>query len=184
MRIIRKKYKFKKFVDEKLHRANSQIQSPSVRVIDENGVNIGVMDTQMALATARERGLDLIEVSPLANPPVAKIQDFNKFKYQESRDRKKNKAKQKEVETKGIRLSLRIGQNDLNTRLNQALKFLNNNDKVKVELVLRGREMQHKKLAFEIIHKFIESINNALPIRTEQESTFQGGRISTIIAKK
>jgi len=184
LRIIRKKHKPKQFVEERFYRINEQIQYPTVRVIDDSGENIGVMEAFKAIQMAHERGLDLIEVSPLANPPVVRIQDFNKFKYQESKERKKSKARQKEVELKGLRLSLRIGKNDLDTRMNQAIKFLENNDKVRVELALRGREQQHRNLAFDIIKKFVESIHAILPVRTEQEVTIQGGRISTIIAKK
>lgn len=184
MRIIRKKYKPKKFEFEKQHRVNNQIQNPQVRVIDESGANLGVINTNEALNMAHEKGLDLIEVSPLANPPVARIQDYNQFKYQESKERKKSKARQKEVELKGIRLSLRIGKNDLDTRINQAIKFLQNNDKVKVELSLRGRELQQKGLAFNIMKKFVETVDNNLPVRTEQEITIMGGKFSTIIAKK
>jgi len=91
MRIIRKKYKPKKIDFEKQHR---QIQCPQVRVIDESGANAGVMDTNTALALAQEKGLDLIEVSPLAQPPVVRIQDYNQFRYQESKERKKSKARQ------------------------------------------------------------------------------------------
>lgn len=184
MRIIRKKHKSKKIIDEKLYRVNEQLHYPTVRVINEKGENIGILNTDKAISMAREQGFDLIEVSPLAHPPVARIQDFNQFKYQESKDRKKSKARQKEVDLKGIRLSLRIGKNDIDTRINQAIKFLQNNDKVKIELALRGREQQHKNIAFDIMNKFVDGLNKNLPIRIEQETTMQGGKISTIVAKK
>lgn len=133
---------------------------------------------------AQERALDLIEVYPLADPPVARIQDYNKMKYQEAKDRKKEKAKQKKVEIKGIRLSLRIGRGDIDIRVKQAVKFLNENDKVKIELNLRGRERQHKDLAREIIEKFIQLVSEEVPVKREQDITLQGSKLSALIVKQ
>lgn len=158
--------------------------TPQILLIDEAGANLGVMPTSKALSLAREKGLDLIEVFPLANPPVAKIQDYNKLKYQEAKEQKKNKAKQKKVELKGIRLSLNIGENDLNNRVTQSVKFLEENDKVRVEIHLKGRELQKKDLARKIVQKFIDLVSQNLPVKIEQEITVQGGKFSAIIAKK
>lgn len=133
---------------------------------------------------AQEKGLDLVEVSPLAQPPVAKIVDYSKLKYQEEKERRKEKAKQKKVETKGIRLSLRISEHDIEVRINRAEKFLNDGDKVKLDMLLRGREFQHKPLAKEIINKFIAAVDQIVPVITEQPLTIQGGRLSAVIAKK
>lgn len=152
-------------------------------MIDENGVNAGVVPTAQAILRAREHELDLIEVSPLAQPPVAKILDFNKLKYEEGKERKREKAKQKRVEIKGVRLSLRISPHDTATRLTQAQKFLGDGDKVKIELILRGRERQHKDLAEKIIQNFIDAIRQTIPVQVEQSITAQGGKLSTIIAK-
>lgn len=184
MRIIRKKYFHRRFVVEKLHRVNDQIKNPEVRVIGENGENLGVMETARALSLAQEHGLDLIEVSPLAQPPVCRIQDYNKFKYQEAKEKRKKKAGQKKVEIKGLRLSVRIGLNDLEVRRNQALNFLEENNKVRIEVMLRGREHQHKHLALDIINKFIQMVEEKMPLRVEQETAAQGGKFSCIIAKK
>ncbi len=185
MRIIRKKYRYQRYEPQiKLHRINLEIKSPQVLLIDDEGVNHGVVDTQKAIRMAQERELDLIEVSPLANPPVAKIHDYNKLKYQIEKEQKKSKAKAKKVEIKGIRLSLTIGENDLNTRANQSISFLQNNDKVKIELQLRGRELQRKNIALDIIKKFIGIVEQGMPIKIEQAIAFQGGKFSTIIAKK
>lgn len=184
MRIIRKKY-YKRFDTQiKKHRINQFITSPQVLLIDETGTNLGVTNTDRALTIAQERGLDLIEVSPLANPPVAKIMDYNKFKYQEEKEQKKSKAKQKKVDMKGIRLSLTIGKNDMDNRVNQAKGFLEENNKVRIEIGLRGRELQRKNIARDIINQFIADIESTLPLRIEQEINFQGGKLSTIIAKK
>lgn len=183
MRISRKRSKYKR-VQQKRHRTNEYIKVPQVRLIDETGENFGVVDTAKALRMAREKGLDLVEVSPKAQPPVAKIVDYSKLKYQEEKERRKEKAKQKKVEIKGIRLSLRISEHDKEIRIKQAEKFLNQDDKVKIEMSLRGRERQHKDLAREIINKFIGSINTSVPIITEQALNIQGGRLSVVITKK
>lgn len=183
MRISRKKPRYNQF-QEKKHRINQFIRTPQVRLIDENGQNIGVVDTQKALDIATDRGLDLVEVSPLANPPVAKIVSFSKMKYQEEKERRKEKAKQKKIEIKGIRLSLRISDHDKNVRIERSKKFLEDGDKVKIEILLRGREMQHITLAREIINKFITAIDQALPIQLEQPLSMQGGKISALIGKK
>lgn len=142
------------------------------------------MSTAEALALAQDKGLDLVEVSPLANPPVAKIVDYSKLKYQEEKERRKEKAKQKKVEIKGIRLSLRISDHDKEIRVKRAEDFLNDGDKVKVELLLSGRERQHFSLAREIINKFVADINASVPVNVEQPITIQGGKLSVIIAKK
>jgi len=155
-----------------------------VRLIDETGENVGVVKTEEALRMARQKELDLIEVSPKADPPVARIHDYNKLRYQESKERKKMKARQKKVEIKGLRLSFKMGQGDMDIRKKQALKFLNENDKVKIEMNLRGRERQHKRLAIEKIEQLIQSINEEIPVRKEQNVQAQGGRLSTVIAKQ
>ncbi|MFA6322719.1 MAG: translation initiation factor IF-3 [Candidatus Buchananbacteria bacterium] len=182
MRISHKKNKFQS--NSKRHKTNQFIHSEQVRLIDENGENIGVIDTIQALEMAQERGLDLVEVSPLANPPVAKIVDYSKLKYEEEKERRKEKAKQKKVEVKGIRLSLRISEHDIDVRVNQAQKFIEEGDKVKIDMQLRGREMQRKDLAKEIMNKFVASINALVPVATEAPLSIMGGRLSTIITKK
>jgi len=183
LRISRRRPKWKK-QQRKRHQTNQYIRVPQVRLIDETGQNIGVVDTTKALTMAREKGLDLVEVSPLAKPPVAKIVDYSKLKYQEEKERRKEKAKQKKVEIKGIRLSLRISEHDKEVRIKQAEKFLNQDDKVKLEMILRGRERQHKDLARKIINKFIETVGKTIPVSIEQPINIQGGKLSALIAKK
>jgi translation initiation factor IF-3 len=183
LRISRRRPKYKK-TPQKRYRTNQYIRTPQVRLIDETGQNIGVTDTVKALAMAQEKGLDLVEVSPLAQPPVAKIVDYSKLKYQEEKERRKEKAKQKKIEIKGIRLSLRISEHDKEVRLKQTEKFLNQEDKIKIEMILRGRERQHVDLARDIINKFIDTINQKIPVNIEQPLNRQGGKLSTMIAKK
>ncbi len=166
------------------YRINQYIRVPQVRLIDENGQNYGVVDTYKALSMAQERDLDLVEVSPLAQPPVAKIVSFSKMRYQEEKERRKATAKQKKIEIKGIRLSLSISDHDKETKVRQAEKFLSQDDKVKIELILRGREMQHAGLAREIANQFIAAVNQLIPTIVEQPLTIQSGRLSVVIAKQ
>lgn len=180
MRISKKQVK----ISAIQYRANEQIIAPQVRVIDENGQNLGVMETKSAIQIARERELDLVEVFPKENPPITKIIDYGKFLYQKNKEAQKQKARQKKIEVKGVRLSLRIGQHDREVRLNQAKSFLESGDKVKIEIILKGRERQYANTAKEIINQFINSLNQLIPTKIEQPLSFQGGRFSITIRKQ
>lgn len=164
--------------------ANERILAPEVRVIDDQGAALGVMPTAQAMALAQERGYDLVEVSPRANPPVCKFLDFGQFKYQKEKEVRKQKAQSAEVELKGIRLSLRIGPGDFETRHQQAKKFFERGDKVKVELPLRGREKAFREGGKEVINKFIELLRLDYPLRIEQAITYQNGRMTAILARE
>lgn len=168
---------------QKRYRVNQYIRIDKVRLIDENGQNIGVVDTAQALAMSQEKGLDLVEVFPLAKPPVAKIIDYSKMKYQEEKERRKGRVKQKKVEVKGIRLSLRIGKHDQEVRINQAQKFLADGNKVKIEMILRGRERGRMDLAKKNINEFIDTLNKAQPVKVEQSLSAQGGKLSVLISQ-
>jgi translation initiation factor IF-3 len=167
-------------------RINEQIPAPELVVIDENGVSLGTISREDALAEAKIRELDLVEVSPKAVPPIAKFIDYGSFKYQKEKQDRKNKAKQNAVETKTIKLSLRIGDHDLEVRANQGTKFLEDGDKVKIELQLRGRENQHADLAKASIWKMVEKIKEKLgpdkSLKTETEVSRMGGRLSLNIS--
>lgn len=171
---------------EKRFRVNQQIKTSEVFLIDENSEQIGVVNTEKALTMAKEAGLDLVEVNPKANPPIAKIMDYGQLKYESDKQKQKQKAKQKKIETKGIRLSVRISQHDFDFRLNQSKKFLEKGNKLKIELVLKGRERQHPEKARETIQKFIESFKQFenLNIIAEQDLTRQGGRFSIVLVNK
>jgi len=173
-------------IDEKAFKANEQIHAPEVFVIDENGENIGVMPIAEAIAKARETDLDLVEVNPKANPPVAKIVNLGQVKYEREKKLHRQKVQQKKVDVKSLRLSFRIGQNDLDIRVAQAVKFLKNDDKVKVELMLRGRERQHFDRARELMLEFANSLKNTkdLNIFEEQPLTRQPSGFSIILANK
>lgn len=182
MRISHKKNKYQNI--SKRHKINQFIRCPQVRLIDETGENIGVVDTDRAIEMAQDKGLDLVEVSPLANPPVAKIVDYSKLRYEEEKERRKEKAKQKKIEVKGIRLSLRISDHDIEVRVNRAIKFIEDGDKIKIDMQLKGREMQRIGMAREIMNKFVASVNEKIPVVTEAPLSVMGGRLSTIITGK
>ncbi len=168
------------------YRINHQITAPQVRLIDENDGHIGVVGLPEALQLALDAECDLVEIQPQADPPVCRITDFHKLKYSLDKEWRKQRAKQKKVEVKCIRLSLRIGEHDLAVRLAQAKKFLEQNDKVKIELALRGRERQLGTLAREIIRKFIDTLKTKelLQITTEGDINMQGGKLNVVIGLK
>lgn len=172
----------KKIKDDPLdkYRRNEGILSTNVFIIDETGEKLGVMATSQALAMAREREVDLVEVSPKADPPVAKFLDFGKFQYQQEKLAKKQKALQKKVDIKGVRLSLRIGEHDLQVRREQTKKFLADGDKVRLEMILRGRERQYINQAQTQFNEFITQLGENVKI--ESPFSKQGGRMTITIA--
>jgi len=135
----------KKKPPSKHYRFNQQIKAPEVKLIDADGEFLGVMSTALALRKAEEQGLDLIEISPKDNPPIAKIIDFGKFKYEQ--EKKKQKSTPRKIETKSIRLNLNMASHDLETRENQTRKFLELNCRAQMEMSLKGREKIHSKRA-------------------------------------
>jgi len=181
LRISRRRFKPKQATV--IYAVNENIRFPELRVITDEGEHFGIMKTPDALQKAREMEQDLVIIQPKAEPPVAKIVDFGKYKYEKDKETRKQKAKAKNVEVKGIRLSVRIGAHDLEVRRDQALKFLENGDKVKTEIILRGREKRHGDLAEQIIRQFTEAVNQKMPVKVEQPVTRQGGQLTSIIGK-
>ncbi len=139
---------------------NDQIKDKEVRVIGEDGEQIGIMPIKEALQLARDAELDLVKVAPTAKPPVCRIIDYGKYRYEMTRKEKEAKKKQKTIEVKEVRLSPNIDSNDLNTKINAARKFLEKGDKVKVTLRFRGREMAHMAQSKHILDDFAESLND------------------------
>lgn len=172
--------------DKKKFRANWQIKVPEVFLIDENGVTLGNTPISKALAMAAEAGLDLVEVNPKLDPPVAKILNLGQLKYEIEKKEHKQKVQQGKTDTKGIRLSVRISKHDFDFRLDQAKKFLSKGNKLKIELVLKGREKQHPEKAREVINNFVGELQkiNTLDVFAEQGLTKQGGRFTIILANK
>lgn len=184
MRISRYKRTWRPKVEELRYHANQRISAPEVRVVDDQGVQIGVMATSAAMALATERGLDLVEVNPRAVPPVCRIVDYGQFKYEKEKEMRKQKAHAHKVEVKGVRLSVRIGDHDRDVRRDKALEFLREGHKVQVELILRGREKQHTDLARKGMEEFATLLNTPeMPTKIEQPFQRQGGRLTLIVAR-
>lgn len=139
---------------------NEQIRDKEVRLIGENGEQLGIMSGKDALKLAKEAELDLVKVAPLAKPPVCKIIDYGKFRYEMARKEKEAKKKQKIVEVKEIRFTPNIDVNDLNTKTGAARKFLEKGNKVKVSLRFRGREMAHMQASRHILEEFAQSLED------------------------
>ena len=137
---------------------NEQIKDKESRLIGENGEQLGIMSAREAMKLAEEAELDLVKIAPTAKPPVCKIVDYGKYKYEQLRREKEAKKKQKIVEIKEIRLTPNIDTNDLNTKVNAAKKFIAKGDRVKVTLRFRGREMAHMNTSKHILDEFAESL--------------------------
>jgi translation initiation factor IF-3 len=172
--------------EEPTFRSNHQIKVPEVFLIDETDEAIGIVTIEEAIAKAQEVDLDLVEVNPKANPPVVKIVNMNQLKYEREKMAHKQKMQQKKVETKNIRLSFRISAHDLDLRVSQAEKFLAKDNKIKVELILKGRERQYPRKAAEIINGFVAKLQAVpeLKAEVEQPLTNQGGRFTIILINK
>lgn len=151
-------------------------------MIDEHGAQLGVLDTRTAIQMAIERELDLVEVSPVAQPPVCKIVDYGQLRYEANKKERKHKGKQKKTEVKGIRLSLTISDHDIAVRVGQAQKFLEKGNKVQIELLLRGRQKMHPEIGREVVNKFIGLLAESAVV--ESPISQQGGKISAIIMAK
>jgi len=166
--------------------ANKQITAEKVFLIDENEEKVGEIATSEALEQAQEAGLDLVEVNPKTDPPVAKILDWGQWKYEKEKKAHRQKQQQKKVETKGVRLSVRISKHDFDVRVIQAIKFLKKGHKLKIELTLKGREKQHPEKAKEVINEFVEHIaqDSDIELKEDQPLTKQGGKYIIILFNK
>jgi translation initiation factor IF-3 len=134
------------------------IRIPQVRVVDEDGAQLGVMPTPQALAMAQERGYDLVEVAPMASPPVVKFLDFGQYKYELTKRDKENKRRQRSVTFKEVRLTPKIGSGDFETKVHRAIEFLEDGDRIKVTVRFRGRELTHPELGRNMLTRFTERI--------------------------
>ena len=161
---------------------NEQIRDKEIRLIGTNGEQLGIMSSRDAMKLAEEAGLDLVKIAPTANPPVCKIVDYGKFKYEQVRKEKEAKKKQRTIEIKEIRLSPNIDTNDLNTKINAARKFLSKGDKVKVTLRFRGREMAHMNNSKHILDDFAESLSDIAVI--EKAPKVEGRSMTMFLTEK
>ena len=141
-------------------RINERIRAREVRVIDENGEQLGILPPFEALRTARERGLDLVEVSPNAVPPVCRIQDYGRYLYEKEKSERAARKRQKVITVKEVKFSVTVDEHDYQTKKNQAIRFLSEGDKVKASLRFRGRQMAHRELGYKIINRLIQDIGD------------------------
>ena len=161
---------------------NGQIRDKEVRVIAENGDQLGVMPVKEAMKLAQEAELDLVKIAPKAQPPVCKIIDYGKYRYELARKEKEAKKKQKTVEVKEVRISPNIDTNDLNTKVNNAKKFIAKGNKVKVTLRFRGREMAHMQQSKHILDDFAEMLAEAAVV--EKPAKLEGRSMSMVLTEK
>ena len=160
-------------------RANNRINSPEVQVIASNGENLGILNTNKAIAMAKEEGLDLIEIAPKANPPVCKIIDMGKFKYDAQKKANKAKKKQKIVSLKEIKLRPVTGTHDYDFKVKNAKKFIIKGDKVKFTIRFKGRELQHSHLGNELMNKIKEDMKDVGKV--ELDPKFDGKQMIMVI---
>ena len=161
---------------------NGQIRDKEVRVIAENGDQLGVMPLKEAMKLAQEAELDLVKIAPKAQPPVCKIIDYGKYRYELARKEKEAKKKQKTVEVKEVRISPNIDTNDLNTKVNNAKKFIAKGNKVKVTLRFRGREMAHMQQSKHILDDFAEMLAEVAVV--EKPAKLEGRSMSMVLTEK
>ena len=161
---------------------NGQIRDKEVRVIAENGDQLGVMPVKEAMKLAQEAELDLVKIAPKAQPPVCKIIDYGKYRYELARKEKEAKKKQKTVEVKEVRISPNIDTNDLNTKVNNAKKFIAKGNKVKVTLRFRGREMAHMQQSKHILDDFAEMLAEVAVV--EKPAKLDGRSMSMVLTEK
>lgn len=169
----------RRFVISKKPRLNYAIKASSLRVIDQSGNQIGVITKSEALKMASDQELDLVEISPNANPPVAKIVDWGKYNYQRTKQLQKNRRNAKTLEVKQMRFGLKIGDHDLDVKLNKVRKFLENGHKVKLVIFYRGRELAHKELGFDLAKKVIEQLDESAVV--EQEPQLSGKQLIFVV---
>ncbi len=155
---------------------------PEVRVIDAEGNQLGIMETRRALALAREQGLDLVEVAPTAQPPVCRILDYGKFKYDQAKKQKEAKKKAHTVDIKGIRMRYGTDAHDLAYRVKDARRFLEEGNKVQVTLIFRGREMAHPEIARAQLDRISTAVADVGVV--ERPPTIEGRRMTLLLAPK
>lgn len=168
---------------EKKFLINNQIRASKVRIIDDQGKNLGIFSLEEALKMAKERNLDLIQITDKADPPVCRIFDYGKFLYQ-IKKKEREKRKEKGVEIKGIRLGFNISEHDMEIRANQAKEFLEKGNRIQIEMILRGREKLLTDFAKEKIKKFLEILESKIPIKVEQELKKVPRGFIMIVSKK
>lgn len=167
-------------LDSRSIRANFKIKAPQIRLIGAEGEQVGIIPTKDAIRRAQEEGLDLVEVSPMASPPVCRIMDYGKYIYDLNKKDKESKKKQKNIDVKEVKMSSKIEEHDYQTKLRNAIRFLERGDKVKLTMFFRGREVTHADLGQRIINRFISDISEVGEV--ERNEGLEGKTIQVYIA--
>jgi len=170
------------FIIANEHQINEQIRDKSVRVISENGEQLGVMSAREAMVIAEQKGLDLVKVSPNAVPPVCKIMDYGKFKFEQAKKQREAKKNQKIIEMKEMRLSATIDRHDLEVKAKSVSKFLKSGDKVKVSIRFKGRQMAHTEQGLTVMNGFFAMVEDSATI--EKQAKIEGRNMFMILAPK
>lgn len=163
-------------------RINQEIRAEQLRIIGPSGEQLGVMSLSEALKIAEEAGVDLIEISPNADPPVAKVVDWGKYQYQKMKEQQKSRKHAKTVELKQMRMGLKIGANDLEIKLRKIREFLQVGHKVKIFILFRGREMAHQELGYEMIDRIVAKLEECAIL--EQKPQMAGRNLSIVVRSK
>ena len=161
---------------------NEEIRDKELRVIGSDGQQLGIMSARDALNLAEQKNLDLVKIAPQANPPVCKIMDYGKYRFEQAKREKEAKKNQHTVEIKEVRLSLNIDTHDFNTKLNNALKFIKHGDKVKVSIRFRGREMGHPEIGYDTMKRFAEACSEVASV--EKPVKLEGRNMLMFLAPK
>ena len=161
-------------------RINEEIRCKEVRLVDDAGQQLGVMSPREAAKVAAEKGLDLVEVAPTANPPVCRIMDYGKYKYEQSKKEREAKKNQRTITVKEVKLRPNIEDNDFQTKAKNAAKFLSGGDKVKVTIMFRGREITHPELGQELCERFAEELAGVAKV--EKAAKVEGRNMIMILA--
>ena len=169
-------------ISSKEQQINEEIRDKEIRVISNDGEQLGIMSAAEALKIAESKNLDLVKIAPAAKPPVCKIMDYGKFRFEKAKREKEARKNQKIVEIKEVRLSLNIDTHDFETKINHARKFISSGDKVKVSLRFRGRERDYTQLGFDAMAKFAEMVSEYGVI--EKPAKMEGRRMNMFLAPK
>ncbi|MDY2720342.1 MAG: translation initiation factor IF-3 [Candidatus Faecousia sp.] len=164
------------------HQLNEEIQDKELRVIGSDGTQLGIMSSEAALALAAEQDLDLVKISPTANPPVCKIMDYGKFRFDQMKKEKEARKNQRVVEIKEVRMSPGIDTNDFNTKMKNAIRFLKDGNRVKVSVRFRGREMAHTNIGEQLLVKFAEGCSEIANM--EKNPKLEGRFMSIFLSPK
>jgi len=169
-------------IKKNLLRVNLEVDAPSVRLIDEEGRQVGIVSSEEARKRADDSGFDLVEVSPESKPPVCKIMDFGKYKYELAKKEKENRKKQHVIVTKEIRLRPKTDDHDFDFKVRHARKFIEQGNRVKATVMFRGRENVHREYGERVLNKFQEALDDIAKI--EKDAKFEGGQLVMFFTKQ